>query len=258
MRSVAFLSLALLSAAAVASPTAAVVRTNPFIDLVNVANNNEVTLWNTGFTTDSLAVDPFGTLYSADKSTGVLYNVSVPVPLFAGNTGYAQIGDLDYGNGGLWGFSNASQTLFFYDLTSNAVTFSQNLASFAGSTVTGLAYRSDGSIFLAANTGLNQDALYVVGPSHTSASSIGALSISDANSYLADIDFAPDGRLIAMSWYHRDFYSVNVNTAATSLVSSGPHRDVTGMALSTNVVPAPASVIAWGIGAFGLLRRRWA
>lgn len=250
MRHVAILSFSLVASLAFAGPFAKVVRTNPFIERVDVANNSEVTLGNTGFATDSLAVDPLGILYSADKITGALFNVSVPVPLFVGNTGFSQIGDLDYGNNGLWGFSNANQTLFFYNLGSNAVTYTQSFAAFIGSTVTGVAFRPfDGSIFLSANTGLNQDSLYVIPASSTAANLVGTLAISDAFSYVADIDFAPNGGLIAMSWFHRDFYSVNTTSGATSLISAGPHRDSTGMALpALSPVPGPAASLAWLTG----------
>ena len=65
---------------------------------------------------------------------------------------------------------------------------------------------------------------------------------------------APDGALYAMSWFHRDFYKVNPMNAATSLVSSGPHRDSTGMALSPVPEPLGLGVLAIGIVALG--RRR--
>lgn len=243
--------VASLSAAA---PLARVVRTNPFIDVVNVANQNEVTVSNTGFATDSLAMDPAGSLFSAD-ATGKVFNVTAPVTFLVGSTGFTQIGDLDYATGGLWGFSNASQTLFFFDLTATSVTYSVALPTLSTVTVTGVAYRpTDGSIFLSGNTGLNNDLLFQVPSASSTANFVGNMPNGDNLSYFADIDFDAAGALYAITWFHRDFYTVDPTTGATTLVSNGPHRDVTGMALDP--VPEPATASTLGAAFIILSRRR--
>lgn len=82
------------------------------------------------------------------------------------------------------------------------------------------------------------------------------MPITDAFSYVADIDFDPAGTLYAMSFYHRDFYSVNVSTATTSFISAGPHRDVYAMALNPSAVPEPGTIAGVGVGLAAYLRRR--
>lgn len=238
-----------------AAPIARVVRTTSAIDIVNVATNSEVTISNTTFATNSLAVDPGGSMFSAD-ATGNLYNVTAPVPFLVGSTGFTQIGDLDYAPGGFWGYSNSSQSLFFFNTGSSSVTYAASIPNLAAYSITGVAYRpTDGSIFLSGNTGFNQDLLFVVPPSSNSFTILGAMPNADPGSYFSDIDFDASGTLYAMNWYHRDFYTVNATTGATALVSSGPHRDVTGMALPS-AVPEPGSLAALGVGFLTLLRRR--
>jgi hypothetical protein len=237
-----------------ATPFARVVRTNPFIEVVDIANNNELTVSNAGFATDSLAMDLAGGLYSADPN-GTIFNVTTPFTFPVGPTGFTQIGDLDYASGGLWGFSNANQTLFFFDFSATSVTYSVALPTLSALIVTGVAHRpSDGSIFLSARAGLNNDLLFQVPAASSTANLIGNMPNGDNASYFADIDFGPAGVLYAMTWFHRDFYSVNPLTGATSLISNGPHRDVTGMALSP--VPEPASLSALGAALIALTRRR--
>jgi hypothetical protein len=82
------------------------------------------------------------------------------------------------------------------------------------------------------------------------------MPIVDAFSYVADIDFDPTGTLYAVSFFHRDFYSVNPTSGATSFISAGPHRDVFAMALNPSVVPEPATISALGLGLLGYLRKR--
>lgn len=122
-----------------------------------------------------------------------------------------------------------------------------------GSTITGVAYEgATGDVYLSGNTGLNTDTLYVVPTSSGSATSVGPMANGDALSYFSDIEFDASGTLYAMSWYHRWFYTVSTANATTSLVSSGPHRDVTAMALT---VPEPAAVAGFGLGGVALVWR---
>lgn len=231
------------------------IETTQTLRVVNVATNADVPQWTTPFATDSLAIDLAGSLYSADPN-GIVFNVTTSIATPVGPTSFTQIGDLDFAPGGLWGFSNASQDLFFFDLGTTSVTYSVNLSTFAAETVTGVAFDPfSGSVYLSAFANLNADKLYVVAPSATSATFVGNMAQADAGSYISDIDFDPTGTLYAMTWFHRDFYSVNPLNGATSLISNGPHRDVTGLAMDASVVPEPGSLLAL-TGGLALLRRR--
>lgn len=235
------------------APIAYELNFNTSIYRVNAANNNEILYGNAPFMSDSLAMSPSLSLYSADPG-GVLWNITgAPIPV--GPTGFTQIADLDWANNGLWGFSNPSSSLFFFDLGLNTVTYSAAITGLGGSTVTGVAHDSaTGDIYLSANTGLNTDLLLKIPSASTTAIPIGAMAISDALSYIADIDFdGATGNLYAMSFYHRDFYTVNTTSGATTFVSTGPHRDTTAMAL--NPVPEPGTLAFLGLGALVFLRR---
>jgi hypothetical protein len=147
--------------------------------------------------------------------------------------------------------------LFFYDLGLSSITASYSIPALSALTVTGVAYRpSDSSIFLSARQGLNNDFLFQVPSASSTANLIGSMSIVDAFSYVADIDFDPTGTLYAVSFFHRDFYSVNPTSGATSFISAGPHRDVFAMALNPSVVPEPATLTTLGIGLTILLKKR--
>jgi hypothetical protein len=227
---------------------------NTSVYRVNPANNSEIFHGNAPFQSDSLAISSSLTLFSADVN-GVLWNITGgPIPV--GPTGFTQIADLDWANNGLWGFSNSGNSLFFFDLGLNALTYSATITGLGGATVTGVAHdASSGDIYLSGNTGLNADQLFRVPFSATAAVAIGAMPISDAASYIADIDFdGATGNLYAMSFYHRDFYTVNLSNGATTLVSTGPHRDTTAMAL--NPIPEPTAATLLGLGAMLFSWRR--
>ena len=219
---------------------------------VPVATNTEFSLTNNPFQSDSLARSASGTLYSADP-VGMIWDVTNGFQIPVGPTSRMMIGDLVMGVNGLWGFSNASQELFFFDFGTSAVTYAQTISGVGGSTITGVAYEgATGDVYLSGNTGLNTDTLYVVPTSSGSATSVGPMANGDALSYFSDIEFDASGTLYAMSWYHRWFYTVSTANATTSLVSSGPHRDVTAMALT---VPEPAAVAGFGLGGVALVWR---
>jgi hypothetical protein len=234
-----------------------VLNTNQTIHLVNLAGNAELPASSTFFPSDSLAATPAGVLIAADPA-GVLWNVTgAPFPV--GPTGRTQVGDLDWDAGGLWGFSNASQELFFYDLGTNAVTYSllvaMPLALPPTAIVTGVAAQpGSGDVFLSARDGLNNDFLLRVPASSSGALLIGSMVHGDAFSYIADIDFDAGGTLVAMTWFHRDFYAVNPLNAATTLISNGPYRDSTALALLP--VPEPAAGWLWAAGLAALAARR--
>lgn len=236
-----------------AAPLCWELNANLTIDMVNVATNASVLYNTTTFPSNSLARTPTGNLISATAG-GNLWDVTGP-PIPVGITGKSQIADLDYGVGGLWGYSNASQELFFFNLGSLAVTYSQVIALPPAATVTGVAYQpGTGDVYLSAYTSLNNDYLLKVANSATSATLVGAMANSDPLSYFSDIDFDASGTLYAMSFYHRYFFSVSTTTAATSFISSGPHKDTTAMALDP--VPEPASLVMLATGCCALLRRR--
>ncbi|MEI7575858.1 MAG: PEP-CTERM sorting domain-containing protein [Armatimonadota bacterium] len=239
-----------------AAPFARVLSANQQIRNVDMVTQTEPLLFTTGLPSESLAVSIGGTQYFADP-VGNLWTPTSSGSIPAGSLGFGQIGDLDWANNGLWGFSNANQSLFFYDLGSASVTASYSIPSLSSLIVTGVAFRpTDSSIFLSARQGLNNDFLFQVPSSSSTANLIGSMPISDAFSYVADIDFDPTGTLYAVSFYHRDFYSVNVSTAATSFISTGPHRDVYAMALNPTVVPEPGTILGLAAGICGYLRRR--
>lgn len=254
----AILALAAMSSAQ-AAPAGWVLNTNQTIDLVNLANNADTPAGGLAFPSDSLAVSPAGTLYSAD-ALGVLWDVTGP-PIPVGPTLRTQIADLDWAGNGLWGYSNASQELFFFDLGSSSVTYATGLtlpASLpAGSVVSGVAHQpGSGDIFLSAHSGLNNDMLLRVPASSTTALLVGTLAHGDSFSHVSDIDFDAGGTLYAMTWFHRWFYSVAPATAATSFVSSGPHRDSTALALSPVPEAASALLLGLGIAALGAWARQ--
>jgi len=246
--------MAFAASPAAATPFAQVVNANNSIELADVATNTDAPAGGTIFPTDSLAIAPSGTLYSADPN-GVLFDVTGPnFPV--GPTGYAQIADLDYATNGLWGFSNQTQSLFFYDLTASAVTSSLTDPALSAYTITGVAHRaSDGSVFLSGYDGSSVDWLFQFAPSATSAAVVGSLAHGDGASYVSDIDFDPSsGALHAMTWFHRWFYTVDPATAATTFVSAGPHRDATGMALPAVPEPGTLALTLLGIAAIGARR----
>jgi hypothetical protein len=231
----------LVSGMAEAAPIAATLNANMTRYRVNTATNSELALVSNPFQSDSLARSPAGALYSIDPG-GVIWNVTM-VPIPAGPTSRSMVADLVYGGGGLWGYSNASQEVFFFDLGLGTVTYSQVISGTGAHTITGVAYEaSTGDLYLSGNTGPNTDTLFHVPSAASAAATVGAMNNGDGVSYFSDIEFDATGTLYAMSWYHRWFYSVSTATAATTFISAGPHRDVTAMALVL-VVPEPASLV---------------
>ena len=217
---------------------------NQGINLVNVPSNAEVPFIPSPVVSDSLAADTSGVLYVAD-SGGTIYSVQGGIPL--GSVGSGQIADLYFAAGGLWGFSNANSTLFFFDLGSASVTYSLAItAGLGGNTITGVAqHPSTGDLYLSGYTAYNQDSLLLLDLNTATASLVGSLTHGDAASYISDIEFDSLGNLLAMTWYHRDFYQVNPANAVTSPISNGPHRDVTGLAILRAEVPEAGT---WAAG----------
>jgi len=236
-----------------------VLNTNQTLDLVNVAANTDVPVTTVFFPSDSLAVTPAGTLYTAD-GFGNLWDVTGP-PIPVGPTLRTQIADLDWAGNGLWGYSNSSQELFYFDLGSSSVTYAATL-TLPGSlspsaVVSGVAHDAgSGDIYLSAWDGLNNDVLLRVAASTTTALLVGSMAHGDGFSYISDIDFDAGGTLHAVTWFHRWFYSVSTVTAATTFLSSGPHRDSTAMALAPVPVPAAAWLFGGGLAVLGACARR--
>jgi hypothetical protein len=240
-----------LAGPAVAAPNGWVLNTNQTVHPVNLATNAEGAPMGLPFASNSLAMSPAGTRYSAD-AFGNLWDVTLGfIPV--GPTMRTQIGDLTWGAGGLWGYSNATQELFFFDLGSASVTWAVTLA-LPGSlsptaVITGVAHQAaTGDVFLSAADGLNNDWLLRVPAASATALLVGAMPQGDSFSYISDIEFDATGTLYAMTWFHRWFYSVDPATGATTLVSTGPHRDSTALALMPVPEPATSALLGLGLG----------
>lgn len=254
----ALCGLVSVSSVFAAGPPAWALNYNMQINQVNPANNNEFPFIPSPVQSDSLAANPGGILYVADAS-GTIYTVQGAMAL--GNVGMGQIADLHYDGGGLWGFSNANDTLFFFDLTTWTVTFSQAITSGLGAnTITGVTRNSTGDVYLSGYTAYNNDSLFML--SGATANLIGTMTHGDAFSYISDIEFDAADNLVAMTWYHRDFYLVDPTDASTTLLSNGPHRDVTGLALDPATIlvtppePVPEVGTLAGAAALALLAGR--
>lgn len=243
---VLWVAMCLGAASAQASPLAETLNSNTSRYQVNAATNSELQVLNNPFQSDSLAQSGSGMLFSVDAS-GMIFDVTGPFQIPVGPTSRTQIGDLVMGVNGVWGFSNASQELFFFDIGAVSVTYAQAIAGLGGATITGVAYEaSTGDVYLSGNTGFNTDTLFHVANASSTATTVGAMANGDVGSYFSDIEFDAGGTLYAVSWFNRWFYTVSTVNAATSLLSTGPHRDVTAMAVS---VPEPST---WVMAACGL------
>jgi hypothetical protein len=220
-----------------AAPIATTLNFNQTRHRVPISTNLETLIPGQSFYSDSLAISANGTLFSADPS-GVIWNVTGVFSIPVGPTGRTQIADLVMGSGGLWGFSNASQELFFFDLGSSSVTSAQIITGISGHTITGVAYQmSTGDIYLTGYAGMNNDTLFRIASAATVATTVGSMVNGEPASYFVDLEFGADGTLYAVSFIYRWFYSVSTTNASTAFLSSGAfHRDVTAMAIR---VPAP-------------------
>lgn len=233
-----------------AAPIANTLNFNQTRYLVPMATNMEIPIPAQSFYSDSLAVSSSGTLYSADAS-GAIWDVTGAFSIPVGPTGRTQIADLVMGSGGLWGFSNASQELFFYDLSSSSVTSAQVITGLSGHLITGVAYQlSTGDIYLCGYTGVNSDTLFHIASSATVATTVGSMFNGELASYFVDLEFGADGTLYTVSFIHRWFYSVSTASGATTFISSGAfHRDLTAMALPVPAsIPEPSTMVILAIG----------
>ncbi len=252
MRNAFVLLLGILGSQAIAAPFVRVANSNLTIELVNVPTNSGLPIINLSFPTNSLALAPSGSLYAADPA-GNLWDVAV-VPIPAGSIGKADIGDLDWSGSGMWGFSNATGELFFFDTGSSTVTYNQALSLPSGLSVSGVAHQdSTGDTYLSAFDAGYNTLLFKNPASSAALNLVGTMSHTDSGSYVADIEFNAAGTLHGVTWFHRHFLTINPITAATSTISVGPHRDSTAFAL--NPVPEPTSALAWGPGFLAIRRR---
>jgi len=253
MRFASVLLLGGLTTFAFGAPFVPIANSNWTIESVDVPTNSGVIVTNLTFPTNSLALSPAGALYVADPA-GNLWDVTGP-PIPAGSIGMADIGDLDWSANGMWGFSNATSDLFFFDVGSMTVTYSQGLTVPVGLSVSGVAHQdSTGDTYLSAfDAGLNSY-LFKNPSSSATLNLVGTMSHSDAGSYISDIEFDAGGILRGVTWFHRHLLTINPTSAATSTISVGPHRDSTAFAM--NPVPEPSTIVAIALCLHGLGRRK--
>lgn len=236
-----------------ANPDAYVMNSNMTVTQVNMTTNASSPYGPSPFPSDSLAVSPSGNLFTVDPF-GIIWDITfgqVPV----GPTLRTDIADLHFAGNGLWGFSNSSQEIFFFDLAGNTVNYAQTITIPGAVTMTGVAYQaSTGDVFLSGYDSTQTSFLYVVPAWSNSANLIGTLGHTDSFSYVSDIEFASNGELYAMTWFHRHFLKVNPLDASTTTLSIGPHQDSTAMAIKA--IPEPTTLGALALAAMLLSRRR--
>lgn len=255
MKHTRFITWAMLvvsGAVASASPIPYITSLNGFLLKVDAANNTPTNVGPSGLATDSLAQDINGNLWAASASGG-LYQVNGSGSTFVTNLPSGNIGDLDCDAFGIWGFSNATSTLFYYSFTMSTVVLQTPVPTLLGSTVTGVAYDS-GRIYLSTQLG---NMLYMMpNPIIPIISFVGLMPTTDNN--FGDIDFDPaSGQLYGVTYNNRSWYTINPNNGLTQLVTptTSGVLDITGIAMPV-AAPEPSTWLALGFGTVLLIRRR--
>ncbi len=248
--SVVCLASGLLATSAMAAPFA--YATNYRQDLMKIDLNTSATILvgNIGFVANGLAQTSNGKLW-ATNPLGDLYEVSGGTPSLLTSLGSLSVGALDSAGSTLWGFDNTSHRLFQYNFGSNSIV--------TWSSVISLPQVQAMSIDPAGNF------LVVRSGNKFSRVKNGTWSVNTINNSLAmpdtctGIDYLSDGNLYAVI-FGDDRYQVDpTNGSILNGFCSGVHRDwadMTGFPRPVkSSVPAPAALVAFGIGLFS--RRRW-
>lgn len=260
-------TLGLAAALAIAGTAGAV----PFFEAANMmgplwrvdlATNAGLSSGNATFATDSLAGTTPGVFYAAD-ALGSVHQVGAGPAVLVGNTGFVQIAELDADPTlqGLWGFSNAGDVLFYFDLTVRAVTVQHQISGLV-SPISGLAVGPGSTFYL---SDFQNQLLSVAAPPGSPpvlpATTIGTMLTTDGR--IGDIDFEPGtGRLIAATWSDREVLEVSTLTAATQQLHPQVTNPLDGgldiNAITFTVVPEPAGALALaaGLGLWARRRRR--
>lgn len=227
---------------------------------VDLATNAGLASGNATFATDSLAGTTPGVFFAAD-ALGSVHQVGAGPAALIGNTGFVQIAELDADPSlaGLWGFSNAGDVLFYFDLTLRAVTIQHQIAGLANP-ISGLAAGPGSTFYL---SDWQNQLLRVTAPPGSppvlSAATIGTMATTDGR--IADIDFEPvTGQLIAATWSDREVLEVSTVTAATQQLHPQVTNPLDGgldiNAITFTAVPEPASAMVVAAGLALLARRR--
>lgn len=205
---------------------------------------------------NSLAQSSNGTLYSVSGNELVAVNGSNGSLSLVANLAISNIRGLafdasdnllivkngvDYyeGGGNSGNLIYGNDELYRYDIFANELV---HIGQMNLNNIQGLDFSSSGTLY-------GWDVIYgLVTIDALTAEVIDVAPDIDGNYDIQTIAFDENGQLYGA--YNNNIYSININTGAYNLVSSGAFTDIRGMEFS--VVPVPAAVWLFGSGLLGL------